>query len=246
MISSLMMVSSKAVIPVKTGIQYFCNTRKFLDSGFHRYDEFWLFRFLTRASSIMAMLLIALLTGAEASEIYRFHDESGVSFYTNAPGPGRTRVRLPLRAEKRYRAPLNNDIAGYQPGTYESLIASASRNYAVDPDVIRAMIKAESNYNELAVSPKGALGLMQLMPATAKELGVADAFDPGQNIHGGVRYLSQLLGALDGDLSLALAAYNAGPARVLGKNRIPPIPETRSYVERVLKLYNNLQGRKTL
>ena len=194
----------------------------------------------------MAMFFIALLTGAEASEIYRFQDESGVSYYTNAPGPGRTRVRLPLRAEKRYRAPLNSDIAAYHPGAYEPLIASASRNYAIDPDVIRAMIRAESNFNELAVSPKGALGLMQLMPATARELGVADVFDPAQNIHGGVRYLSQLLGTLDGDLSLALAAYNAGPARVFGKNRIPPIPETRTYVERVLKYYNNLKGRSTL
>ncbi|MFZ4439706.1 MAG: lytic transglycosylase domain-containing protein [Syntrophales bacterium] len=201
-----------------------------------------------RGLFMAAIFVLLVFATAEASEIYRFHDESGVSFYTNAPGPGRTKVRLPLRAEKRYRAPLSGVTFNYQPetGPYEPLIASASRNYAVDPDVIRAVIKAESNFNELAVSPKGARGLMQLMPATAKELGVADAFDPGQNIHGGARYLSQLLGALDGDLSLALAAYNAGPARVFGKNRIPPIPETRSYVKRVLKLYNNLQGRNTL
>ena len=197
---------------------------------------------------MVALSVILAYANASASEIYHFQDGSGVGYYTNAPGPGRTKVRLPLAGEKRYKAFSNRGNFNYKPEseTYEPLIASASRNYAVDPDVVRAVIKAESNYNTLAVSPKGALGLMQLMPTTAKEMGVGDAFDPAQNIHGGTRYLSQLLGSLDGDLPLALAAYNAGPARVFGKNRIPSIPETRSYVERVLKLYNNLKGRNTL
>lgn len=116
----------------------------------------------------------------------------------------------------------------------------------MDPDIIRAVITAESNYNEQAVSPKGALGLMQLMPMTAREMGVEDAFDPVQNIYGGVRYLSGLLDTLNDDLPLALAAYNAGPSRVLEQKRIPPIPETLSYVERVLNLYRNFKGRNAL
>jgi len=196
--------------------------------------------------SLIAVMFSWAVPCGMASEIYHFRDSDGVGFYTNAPGPGRTKVRFPLPREKRFRAPAYRVNAKYRPESYEALIASASRSYEVDPDVVKAVIEAESNYDEQAVSPKGALGLMQLMPSTARELGVTDAFDPGQNIDGGVRYLRWLLTELKGDLSLALAAYNAGPARVFGKNRIPPIPETRSYVARVLKLYNNFKGRNTL
>ena len=178
-----------------------------------------------------------------AAEIYCFRDNGGVNYYTNVPGPGRTKVRLPLIGEKRHKAKLNPDRGDE---TYEPVISSASRYFVVDADIVRAVIKAESNYNPRAVSPKGAMGLMQLMPDTAREMGVADLFDPEANIHGGVKYLSQLLGLLNGDLPLVLAAYNAGPLRVVGKNRIPPIPETRNYVERVLKYYKNLKGRNTL
>ena len=230
------------VIPAQAGIQSISNKLKALDSRFHGNDR----KMIPVLIFFIVMLFSTQVTVVGAFDVYHYRDEGGVSYYTNAPGPGRTKVRLPLIVEKRYRVPSKSGNFNSQSESYGPIIASASRNYGVDPDVVRAVIRAESNYNEQAVSPKGALGLMQLMPATARELGVADAFDPGQNIHGGVRYLSQLLGALGGDLSLALAAYNAGPARVFGKSRIPSIPETRSYVEKVLKLYNNLQGRNTL
>ena len=193
---------------------------------------------------LFLVILLALWGGSvSAAGIYCFRDNGGVNYYTNVPGPGRTKVRLPLIGEKRHKAKLNPD---HGDETYEPVISSASRHFVVDADIVRAVIRAESNYNARAVSPKGAMGLMQLMPDTAREMGVADPFDPEANIHGGVKYLSQLLVLLNGELPLALAAYNAGPSRVVGKNRIPPIPETRNYVERVLKYYNNLKGRNTL
>jgi soluble lytic murein transglycosylase-like protein len=115
-------------------------------------------------------------------------------------------------------------------------IADSANRCAVDPDLLRAVIQAESGYNRFAVSPKGAQGLMQLMPGTAAALGVTDAFDVRQNIAGGAAYLRQQLDRF-GSLDLALAAYNAGPAAVSRHNGIPPFPETQNYVARVMASY---------
>jgi soluble lytic murein transglycosylase-like protein len=105
---------------------------------------------------------------------------------------------------------------------------------------------AESGFNPRALSPKGAMGLMQLMPSTAREMGVADPFDPVDNIHGGVAYLGRQLEALNGNIPLALAAYNAGPVRVSMFNRVPPFAETRRYVEDVLNHYYHFKGRNRI
>jgi len=117
-------------------------------------------------------------------------------------------------------------------------VNSASDQHNVDPDLIRSVIKAESGFNTRAVSPKGAQGLMQLMPTTASQLGVKDAFVPSENIEGGTRYLRDLLVLYNNDMAKALAAYNAGPQRVAQYNGVPPYRETHAYVARVIKDFN--------
>jgi soluble lytic murein transglycosylase-like protein len=114
------------------------------------------------------------------------------------------------------------------------MIDKAADRYGVPKELLTAVARAESGFRSDAVSPAGARGLMQLMPATAKDLGVGDSFDPLQNLQGGAKYLKQLLGQFHGDVKLALAGYNAGPGNVQRYGGIPPFPETRAYVARVL------------
>jgi len=118
------------------------------------------------------------------------------------------------------------------------VVASASAAFHLDPDLVNSVIHAESGFNSRAVSPKGARGLMQLMPATAYQLGVYDSFDPKANVTGGSRYLRELLERYNFDLVKALAAYNAGPERVEQYNGVPPFYETRAYVARIVREYN--------
>jgi len=120
----------------------------------------------------------------------------------------------------------------------ERWVNSASDQHRVDPDLIRSVIKAESGFNSRAVSPKGAQGLMQLMPETASQLGVKDPLAPGENVEGGTRYLRDLLVLYNNDMAKALAAYNAGPQRVAQYHGVPPYRETHAYVARVIKDFN--------
>jgi soluble lytic murein transglycosylase-like protein len=124
------------------------------------------------------------------------------------------------------------------PKQLPNLVTSTSRRYYLDPDLVNSVIHAESGFNPHAISPKGAQGLMQLMPGTSLRLGVRNAFDPGANVDGGTRYLRELLVRYNFDMIKALAAYNAGPQRVERYAGMPPYPETRAYVARIVRDFN--------
>ena len=138
--------------------------------------------------------------------------------------------------------PLPRSTRESTPQTINTFIQAAATEHGIDPLLIKAIIKAESNFDPAAVSPKGAQGLMQLMPATARDLQVTDPFDPQENISGGAKYLRFLLDSYRWDVELSLAAYNAGPGNV--KKAIPNIPETREYVAKVLGNYQSYQMKR--
>jgi soluble lytic murein transglycosylase-like protein len=148
------------------------------------------------------------------------------------PAPSSAAVSFPATAPSRAAAPAPPVV------DLNQVVNSASAAYHLDPDLVNSVIHAESGFNARAISPKGAQGLMQLMPSTANELGVNNAFNPQQNVGGGSRYLRELLERYNFDLVKALAAYNAGPERVDQYHGVPPFRETRAYVARIIKDYN--------
>ena len=178
----------------------------------------------------VAGVLLFLSPTPSSADVYRYVDAQGTVHFTNVPD--NRKFKLWFR-EKRVLLK-----AGLGGGRYDDLITGASARYQVDEALIKAVIKAESNFNHNAVSPKGARGLMQLMPQTASILEVRDSFEPESNIDGGVRYLKYLMNVYSGHLPLALAAYNAGEKAVAKYGGIPPYSETQHYVKRVLAYYD--------
>jgi len=175
-------------------------------------------------------LIFLALPGDASADIYKYVDETGVIHLTNVPTDVTRKYTLLMREPRiLFNRHIARDIKKYDP-----LIARSAEKHGLDPALIKAVIKAESNFNHQAVSPKGARGLMQLMPATASSLQVDDSFHPEKNIDGGVRYLRYLIRLFNGDLRLALAAYNAGEKAVQRYGGIPPYRETQQYVQRVL------------
>ncbi len=178
-------------------------------------------------------LVLAAVVQPVWADIYRYEDADGVVHFTDAPTDKKFKVFLrDLRKDRQLRTRFR--AASGNPRAYEQLIQASAAKYGVNVALVKAVIQAESGYNPKAVSRTGASGLMQLMPGTARHLKVSDSFNPQQNVDGGVRYLRFLLDTFRGDVSLALAAYNAGLNKVARYGGIPPYEETRTYVSRVL------------
>ena len=191
-------------------------------------------------AAVSASAEIAVMSSAKILYIDRFEraDEELTLFLT---GGGEVTVPADLVANIVPNEIVENESADPEEVRLlphlESVIQPAAAKYDLDPNLVAAVIWAESSGDPNAVSKKGARGLMQLMPATARELGVGNVLDPGQNVDGGSHYLRRMLDEHDGDLSLALAAYNAGPDAVRKYGGVPPYRETRDYVGRVLRVY---------
>lgn len=170
-----------------------------------------------------------------SADIYKYVDDNGVECYSDIP--------VDETANKIYNDKTKTSGATtrveYEDLTdYHSIILAKADTYDIDPSLIKAVIETESNWDCMAISTKGAMGLMQLMPGTASDMNVRNPFNPEENIEGGTRYLKYLLERFKGDLTLALAAYNAGPNAVEKYDYVPPYSETRQYVSKVLSLYN--------
>ncbi len=207
---------------------------------------------------VAAVSSLLAYAGQAQGEICKYTDERGVVHYTNVSGDKRCKpmndnvfsgtprlmittspsVRSIDRRMLRFGRPAATELRS----NFDYHIQHAARVHQIDPLLIKAVIKTESGFNRWAVSSKGAQGLMQLMPGTARHLNINDPFDPWQNIYGGTRYLREMLDNFNGDLSLSLAAYNAGPNRVMRTGGIPRIPETVDYVNKVLRHYQSYQG----
>lgn len=192
---------------------------------------------------LLPSLLLSMLAWLPAyGDIYRYEDEEGIVHFTDAPTDKRFVIFMrDIRKDKQLRTKFKL-LGTVNPAEYDPIIKTCSEKYGVSSSLIKAVIHAESGYNPNALSHKGASGLMQLMPGTAKSLKVVNSFDPKDNVEGGVKYLRFLLDTFRGDVSLALAAYNAGLTKVAKYGGIPPYAETRTYVNRVLSYMQSYQS----
>ncbi len=204
-----------------------------------------------------AAAIVMIAAGTARADIYGFVDERGVAHFSNVPLDHRYYLYKKERKETRF--PSSSLVIINVPGTvprrttnvnpthrkqFAPMVSTVAKETGLDPALLHAVITVESGYNPKARSPKGAAGLMQLMPETARRYKVTDIWDPRQNVSGGARYLRDLLAMFNNNMGLALAAYNAGETAVIQHgNRIPPYPETRSYVPRVMQHYHLYAGR---
>ncbi len=173
------------------------------------------------------------------SAIYGYVDERGIYHFTNIKPAGK-KYHVVITDKNK----SNTFVQNFDNTYYDKLILQYSNMHGVDPSLVKAVVKAESNFNPNAVSPKGAQGLMQLMPDTSRLMRVENPFDPDDNIKGGTKYLKYLEETFNGDIELMLAAYNAGPSRVIeNKRNVPPIEETRTFIKRVKQFYHKLKNR---
>ncbi|MEM1412878.1 MAG: lytic transglycosylase domain-containing protein [Pseudomonadota bacterium] len=195
-----------------------------------------------RAFTAIALAMLLCLGAAPVqAQIYKWTDENGIVHFSSQPPKDDSafeRFRFPCYAsDSRCSARVNWETVPLNRTAYPDIIRDVAVLHRIDEGLIRAVIHAESAYQVDAKSPKGAQGLMQLMPTTQADLGVANPYDPIDNIEAGTRYLAQLLDQFDGDITLASAAYNAGPGAVERHGGVPPYAETREYVRRVAILH---------
>jgi len=174
---------------------------------------------------VFAVLL--LLQGAATAKICKWMDRNGTLWFVTC------RAHRPVKQERILRAPGRKDV----PPGIDALIQKVAREEGMDPDLVRAVVGVESDFNPSALSPSGAMGLMQLMPKTAALYGVENPWDPYQNLKAGTRYLKHLLNRFNNDLELALAAYNAGPTTVKNYGGVPPYSSTKRYISKVMQRY---------
>ncbi|MEY3289684.1 MAG: hypothetical protein RLZZ419_1926 [Pseudomonadota bacterium] len=195
------------------------------------------------------ILVTLLLSKGVMADIYKYTDNDGHIYYTDQPRNSLYKRIIKSRAPiyspsqndtiKVQNFTSSNKFAGANKKRFTDLIEQTAYRHQVDAKLLHAVIQTESAYNSSAQSPKGAVGLMQLMPETARRFGVIDRNNPDQNVDGGARYLKHLITLFDSNLNLAVAAYNAGENAVIRyNNSIPPYPETQSYVKQVLALYH--------
>jgi hypothetical protein len=180
------------------------------------------------------------------ADIYQYTDENGVMHFSNVSvGTAKKYKKIKSAAASKQQATTPSSPApspvpsssSDSPNAYVDIIYSACNRHGVDPALVHAIVKVESDFNPYAMSKKGAMGLMQLMPQTAAEMKVGNSFNPNDNIDGGVKYLRYLIDRYEGNLSLALAAYNSGETAVKKWGTIPPYRETQNYVQRILRIY---------
>jgi soluble lytic murein transglycosylase-like protein len=198
--------------------------------------------------AILASILLATTSVAATTKIYTYLDAQGLRHYTDIPDDNRYRL-LSFAPQDRTASGDRYDMQLLAKATqYDAIIEHAAVTSALEPNLLRAVIVVESGFNSRAVSKRGAVGLMQLMPATATRFGVSNPYDARQNVHAGARYLKFLIDRFGQNVRLALAAYNAGEDAVdRNGGQIPPFSETLAYVPRVLKIYQILveQARTT-
>ncbi len=184
--------------------------------------------------SLLTVFLYVLTAGFPVcADIYTYVDKDGVMHFTNVLTSKPSDCRVYLREYP------NGEVTSYSTQKYDNFISQASERYGVEFSLVKAIIKAESDFNHRAVSRKGAIGLMQIMPHNLGELKIDDPFNPWENIMGGTKYFKKLLTYYQGKLPLALAAYNAGPNVVDLYKNIPPYRETETYVEKVMQYYRS-------
>lgn len=195
---------------------------------------------------IVIILLTLFISTEVMADIYKFTDTDGRVYYTDEPR--HSLYKRIIKTNRPYYTSIYkrkdymgkvHAFSGINKKRFSDLIEQAANKYQVDAKLVHAVIQTESAYNSAAQSPKGAVGLMQLMPDTARRFGVSDRNDPDQNVDGGTRYLKHLINMFNPNLDLAVVAYNAGENAVIRyNNSIPPYPETQNYVKQVLALYN--------